>query len=168
MNVAAAAHATVHECLAGTAWLAKQLGIRGGAAVLNSKVNPYTNTHHLRLDEATQLMVLTSDYRILQAVAFQCGFICIRLPETSTNQEISVMNHVLEIGEHKGDLCATIKEIFADGLVTPAEAGLFNSLAQKICTEVMSLAAYLSQLANKKPTPTSIGAGYGPLRQQRI
>lgn len=165
MNVAAAAYATVHECQAGTAWLAKKLGIRGGVAVLNSKVNPHTSTHHLRLDEAIQLMTITGDYRILQAVAFQCGFICIRMPGTSTDQEISVMHHVLEIGEHKGDLCATIKEIFADGVVTPAEAGLFNSLAQKICAEVMSLANCLTNLSNKKPAPASTSAGV-LLRQQ--
>lgn len=150
MNVPDSAYHTVHDYKGGSAALAVRLGIKGGEAVLNSKVNPNTNTHHLRLDEAVKLMALTNDYRILQSMAFELGFICIRLPESSTDQELSVMNHVLELGQSKGDLCATIKEIFEDGVVTKAEVSVFNSLAKKICSEVMSLSQCLKQLATKR------------------
>lgn len=151
MNVADSAYHTVHDYAGGSAALAARLGIKGGEAVLNSKVNPNTSTHHLRLDEAVKLMAFTNDYRILQAAAFELGFICIRLPQSSTHQELNVMNHVLEIGQSKGDLCATIKEIFQDGEVSPAEVRLFDSLAKKICSEVMTLSRCLKQLATKKP-----------------
>lgn len=149
MNVFDAAYHTVHDYDGGSASLAPRLGTSEG--VLNSKVNPNTNTHHLRLDEAVKLMALTNDHRILQAAAFELGFICIRLPETTTDNELNVMNHVLEIGQSKGDLCAAVKDIFADGIVTKAEASVFTDLAKKICSEVMALASCLTTISTKKP-----------------
>lgn len=167
MNALDAAYHTVHEYVGGAAALAARLGIRS-AAVLNSKVNPNTSTHHLRLDEAIKLMVFTNDYRLLQAINYELGFISIPIPSKCTDTEINVMNHVLDIGHRKGELCATIKDIFEDGIVTRDEAKTFRALASRICSGVMSLANQLDSLSNKKPTPTSIGVGYGPLRQQRI
>lgn len=158
MNALDAAYHTVHEYVGGAAALAARLGIRS-AAVLNSKVNPNTSTHHLRLDEAISLMVLTDDYRILQAMNFQLGFISIPIPDKASDTEINVMNHVLDIGHRKGELCATIKDIFEDGIVTTEEARTFRALANRICSGVMALANELDGLSKKKPAKASTSAG---------
>lgn len=150
MNALDAAYHTVHDYIGGAAALATRMGIRS-AAVLNSKVNPNTSTHHLRLDEAIKLMVLTDDYRLLQAINYELGFISIPLPSKCTDTEINVMNHVLDIGHHKGELCVTIKDIFEDGIVTVEEARTFRTLANRICSAVMSLAGELDTLSKKKP-----------------
>lgn len=54
MNVHDAAHATVHDYPGGAASLAPRLGMQ--QAVLNSKVNPNTDTHHLSLTDAMRVM----------------------------------------------------------------------------------------------------------------
>ena len=63
MNIHDAAHATIHDYPGGAASLAPRLGMV--QAVLNSKVNPNTHTHHLTLAEALRVMVMTGDHRIL-------------------------------------------------------------------------------------------------------
>ena len=65
MNIHDAAHATVHDYPGGAASLAPRLGMV--QAVLNSKVNPNTHTHHLTLAEAMRIMTMTGDHRILRA-----------------------------------------------------------------------------------------------------
>lgn len=51
MNVKDATHATVHDYPGGAESLAPRMGIKS-PQVLRNKVNPTTDTHHLRLDEA--------------------------------------------------------------------------------------------------------------------
>lgn len=64
MNILDAAYHTVHDFLGGASALASRMGIKS-PAVLNSKVNPNTHTHHITLLEAVKLMEITGDYRIL-------------------------------------------------------------------------------------------------------
>jgi len=68
MNITDAAYNTVHDHPGGASALAPRMGIKS-PAVLNSKVNPNTDTHHLTLAEASKLMALTGDFRILQALS---------------------------------------------------------------------------------------------------
>ena len=68
MNILDAAYNTVHDYRGGANSLASRMGIKS-PAVLNSKVNPNTDTHHLSLLEASKLMALTGDYRILQSLS---------------------------------------------------------------------------------------------------
>ena len=57
MNIIDAAYNTVHDYPGGSSALATRMGIKS-PAVLNSKVNPNTETHHLTLAEASKLMAL--------------------------------------------------------------------------------------------------------------
>lgn len=68
MNILDAAYNTVHDYKGGASALAPRMGIKS-PAVLNSKVNPNTHTHHITLLEAVKLMEITGDYRILQEYA---------------------------------------------------------------------------------------------------
>ena len=61
MNILDAAYNTVHDYKGGASALAPRMGIKS-PAVLNSKVNPNTDTHHLTLLEASKLMALTTEY----------------------------------------------------------------------------------------------------------
>lgn len=72
MNVIDAAYRTVHDYPGGSETLGQRMGI--SPAVLRSKVNPNTTTHRLALDEADQMMGMTSNYAILQAMAASHGF----------------------------------------------------------------------------------------------
>ena len=74
MNVKDATHATVHDYPGGAESLAPRMGIKS-PQVLRNKVNPATDTHHLRLDEAVRMMAVTGDYRIIddELTCLTCG-----------------------------------------------------------------------------------------------
>ena len=57
MNIIDAAYHTVHDYPGGATALALRLGIKS-PAVLNSKVNPNTDTHHITLVEAIKIMAI--------------------------------------------------------------------------------------------------------------
>ena len=117
MNALDAAYNTVHDHDGGAAALAPRMGM--AQAILNSKVNPNTSTHHLRLDEANKLMAFTGNYSILHSLAFQHGFVCVRTPEampTDSNQ-IDLMDHYLELSKSKGLISVEIIKAKADGRI---------------------------------------------------
>ena len=121
MNILDAAYNTVHDYPGGANALAPRMGIRS-PAVLNSKVNPNTETHHITLLEVSKLMELTGDYRVLQRLNAQHGKVAINLPSIPECRDTALTDLVLSIGMSGGDICAQFKEMMADGRITRGEA----------------------------------------------
>lgn|SRR5690606_13730498 len=121
MNITDAAYNTVHDYLGGASAIAPRLGIKS-PAVLNSKVNPNTDTHHLTLAEASKIMAITGDFRILQSLNAEHGKVSIDLPVIPECRDIALTDLVLSIGMGGGDVCAVFKEMMADGRITQGEA----------------------------------------------
>lgn len=120
MNITDAAYNTVHDYPGGASALAARMGIKS-PAVLNSKVNPNTETHHLTLAEASKLMALTGDFRILQALSAEHEKVAIDLPEIPECRDMSLTDKVLCIGMKGGDVMSLFREIMADGRITEGE-----------------------------------------------
>lgn len=120
MNIKDAAYNTVHDHPGGSSALAPRMGIKS-PVVLNSKVNPNTETHHLTLAEASKLMALTDDYRILQALASEHEKVAIDLPAIPECRDMSLTDKVLCIGMKGGDVMCLFREIMADGRITQSE-----------------------------------------------
>lgn len=133
MNVLDAAYSTVHDHDGGAAALAPRMGM--AQAILNSKVNPNTSTHHLRLDEANKLMAFTGDFRMLHALAFEHNFVCIPKPQAIPEQtNMDFLEMLLELGESKGEVCKTIKQGWADRQITRGEAiDIEEAIHQMVC-----------------------------------
>lgn len=121
MNILDAAYNTVHDFPGGASALAPRIGIKS-PAVLNSKVNPNTDTHHLTLLEASKMMAITGDYRILQNLNAEHGKIAIDLPTIPECQSMALTELVLSTGIGGGDVQSVFKEMMADGRVTEGEA----------------------------------------------
>ena len=121
MNITDAAYNTVHDYPGGASAIAPRLGIKS-PAVLNSKVNPNTDTHHLTLAEASKIMAITGDFRILQSLNAEHGKVSIDLPVIPECRDIALTDLVLSIGMGGGDVCAVFKEMMADGRITQGEA----------------------------------------------
>src|SRR5690606_24175262 len=102
MNILDAAYNTVHDYPGGAAALAPPMGMNS-AAVLNSKVNPHTETHHLSLIVASKMMAMTSDYRVLQELNSEHGKFAIDLPDIPDCRDLSLTDKVLCIGMKDGD-----------------------------------------------------------------
>lgn len=78
MDVIDAAHKTVHNPKhGGSTAIAARMGM--SSTVLNNKVNPNTDTHHLRLDEALTIMEYTNDTAIIQAMAIVLAVCSVQL-----------------------------------------------------------------------------------------
>lgn len=121
MNIIDAAYNTVHDYPGGSSALATRMGIKS-PAVLNSKVNPNTETHHLTLAEASKLMALTGDYRILQALAAEHDKVAIDLPDIPECRDMALTDTILCIGTKGGDVMSKFREMMADGRITSGEA----------------------------------------------
>jgi len=143
MNVLDAAYHTVHHYPGGAAALASRL-LRVDAdgktkpmseAVLNSKVNPNTKTHHLTLAEADTIMGLSDNYQILHALAATHGFVAIRVEGPETGSLTSAM---FEASKAKGGLAGLVLEAMSDGRITPNEAA---DVARKVMEAVQALTA---------------------------
>jgi hypothetical protein len=139
MNIADAAHKTVHAYPGGSESLAPRIGM--SAAVLRNKVNPNNSTHHLTLAEASEVMGVTGDDSILHALASQHGY---TLSRTEVPESGSLIGSLLAASGAKGDLAEVIADAMKDHRITPNEAA---AIAHH-CTTLQAIFAQLSQHAS--------------------
>lgn len=138
MNVFDALHATAHDPKhGGTDVLAMRLGMRSGA-VLRNKTNPNNPDHHMRLDETLRLMELTGDYRLLEAIAHEHGFVCIKLPDGIDTADICMFEQSLRVGVSKGQLSADTMQSLADGRICQSDVKQLTKSANKLVKEIMT------------------------------
>jgi hypothetical protein len=120
------------------------MGIKS-PAVLNSKVNPNTDTHHLTLLEASKLMTLTNDYRILQSLNAVHGKVAIDLPDIPENRDTALTDLVLSFGMKGGNVYTLFKEMMADGRITRGEAIDMSKVIHRIHEILAELDAQIHQ-----------------------
>lgn len=73
-----AALAVGHDYPGGCASLAPRMGMP--VALLRAKLNPHDKRQHLTLAESTRMQMLSSDHRILFAMAEELGYMCMPAP----------------------------------------------------------------------------------------
>lgn len=141
MNIQDAAHKTVKDYPGGSESLAPRIGM--SAAVLRNKVNPNNTTHHLTLAEASEVMGVSGDHRILHALAAEHGYTLqsIDAPDSGT-----IMCAMLAAAAAKGDLAGILSKAMADGHMSPNEA---SSIA-RACAAVQAAVAEVAQHAQAK------------------
>lgn len=142
MNVLDAAFDTVHDYPGGAGPLAERLTrlnkdgerVPMSAAVLNSKVNPNTVTHHLTLPEADRLMGLTGDHRILFALANNHGYQLHKIGADAGHG--SLMQRLLKANRAEGEVDRVLEEALSDGVITRNElkAVLAAEIARQAAT----------------------------------
>ncbi len=117
MNITDAAHKTVKDYPGGSEALAPRIDM--SAAVLRNKVNPNNTTHHLTLAEASEIMGVTGDHRMLHALAAEHGYTLQQMGEPASG---SMLGCLLAASAAKGDLAEILTEALADNRITPNEA----------------------------------------------
>lgn len=121
MNILDAVYHTVRDFPGGASALAPRMGIKS-PAVLNSKVNPNTDTHHITLAETSKMMAITNDYRALHCLNAEHGKVAIDLPKVPEFQDAALTELVLSMSIGSGDVSSVFKEMMADGRITKHEA----------------------------------------------
>lgn len=148
MNISDAAYHTVHDYPGGSNTLAPRLGIKS-PAVLNNKVNPNTETHHLTLIEASKLMELTNDFRILQSLNAQHGKVAINLPCIPECRDTALTDLVLSLGMGGGDVYSLFKEMMADGRITRGEAMDMSKVIHQLHMVLAELEAQINKCVDE-------------------
>lgn len=127
MNVLDAAFDTVHDYPGGAGPLAERLTrvnkdgdrVPMSEAVLNSKVNPNTTTHHITLAESDRLMGLTGDHRILYALANNHGYQLLKIGADQAHG--TLMQRLLKANSAEGEVDRVLEEALSDGVITHNE-----------------------------------------------
>lgn len=149
MNLLDAAYHTVHDYPSGATALAPRIGIKSHA-VLNSKVNPNTETHHLTLLETSKLIGITGDYRILQSLCAENGKVAIDLPDIPECKDITLTNQVLNIGINSGNIYQIFQDMMADGRITRGEAFYISKVIQQLQINLATLDAQIQKCIDEK------------------
>lgn len=149
MNLLDAAYHTVHDYPGGATALAPRIGIKSHA-VLNSKVNPNTETHHLTLLETSKLIGITGDYRILQSLCAENGKVAIDLPDIPECKDITLTNQVLNIGINSGNIYQIFQDMMADGRITRGEALDISKVIQQLQINLATLDAQIHKCIDEK------------------
>lgn len=112
-----AAFNTVHDYPGGAKRLGEEIDING--QVLAHKVNPNDQANQLTVQQARKIMVKTSDYRMLYALANELNHVCIRSVDAHSDQCLhkSITKTVKEFGE----FLAAVSDATEDGDVTVNE-----------------------------------------------
>ena len=139
MNIDDAAYAVVHDYPGGAASLAPRMGM--SPAVLSSKVNPNTKTHHLTLREAVRATVITDDMRLLQAFGQEAGQIVLPSPTSDDEaaSDMAVLELVAAVWGTQGNLGTTIHQALADGSLSGAEYELIKEAGSAAQAKIAAL-----------------------------
>lgn len=142
MDVIDAAHSTVHNPKhGGSTALAARMGMSN--TVLNSKVNPNTDTHHLRLDEALTIMEYTDDHSIIQAMAQRLGGVFCVVEAEAT--QASILMTALSTSARQGDVMAEMQKALEDGRIDCHERDALQTKIQDTMKMLRTLSQQIDQ-----------------------
>lgn len=149
MHVTDAAYSTVHDYPGGAGSLAPRIGT--SQAVLNSKVNPRTTTHHLTLAEAVKLMVFTGDKRILHAIALETGDVVIEGAAAADACEMAILGSLTGLFARTGQVGTAVHGALEDGRITERECRDIEREVYKLRAKSLQLVRKLQSLQMRGP-----------------
>ena len=157
MNITDAVYNSVHNYPGGATALAPRIGIKS-PAVLNSKVNPNTETHHITLEEAVRVMEITGDYSILHAINARLGKVSVDLPDIpESHGDVCLMEEMLEVSVKKGDVNRLFKKMMADRRITTGEAKDMDTLIYALIQQLTVFQQQIHACANFEQNKTPSG-----------
>lgn len=117
-----AKHDAVHKFPGGAATIAPLLGIKN-QNVLNNKVNPTCDRHHLTLDESLALQLVTGNHNILHAIARLLGYVVIDVKEFNHQgaSDLELLDVWSQWHSETGETSTSIRNALADGKVSKQE-----------------------------------------------
>ena len=102
MNWRDAAHKTVHSA-GGSKVIAERMG--GYAGVIRAKANPDDNSRWFDMQEMVELMSLTNDHRMLEALADEFGYMLTSVPEEIDSADRGLMQMISDsLKGHDGEV----------------------------------------------------------------
>ncbi|WP_374335095.1 phage regulatory CII family protein [Methyloversatilis sp.] len=103
----------VQDYVPGVKALAESIG-RAYQTLLN-KANPNMPTHEPTLSDVRKVTTVTSDLRVIEALAAEQGAVVVRLPEVPDCSRQDLLQHVLTCNKEFADVFAELQEDMRDG-----------------------------------------------------
>ena len=142
MDVIDAAHKTVHNPKhGGSTAIAARMGM--SSTVLNNKVNPNTDSHHLRLDEALTIMEYTNDTSIIQAMAQRLGGVFYKVDGEAT--QASIIMTALSTSACQGDIMSEMQQALEDGRIDCKEHDALQTKIQDAIVALRTLSVQITK-----------------------
>lgn len=126
--------------------VAKLLGM--DPDVLQKKLSPTCDSHHLMVDEAEAITELIHDQAGAIELARVAGLATIPLPHTETHG--SLLKGVAEIGQEFTDLVNFLNESMSDNRVTPGECDRVQGKALELFAACIRELARMRALADSR------------------
>lgn len=144
-NVLDAAFHVAHDYPGGIHALAVRMATSPN--VLNKKVDPNTDTHHLRLDEALKISLLTQDARILQAFAASLSHVAIPLPDIGDDGDMGLLDGFMQVIKELGELTTSFQTAWADGAINSKELSDIKQEAHDVQCRLAAFIQRIEQIA---------------------
>lgn len=142
LNILDAAFHLAHDYKGGVPALAHRMG-NISHNVLNNKVDPNKDSHHLRLDEALKISAITGDMRILHALSASLNHVSIPLPTIPESSDMSLLDGFMDIIVELGQFTTEFQTAWADGDITPKEVDRLKKEASDV---QQRLAAFVQRI----------------------
>lgn len=122
--------------------------------VLQKKLNPACETHHITLDEAEEIVkLLGDDPSVAIAMANAVGLTCIPMP--ASDRAGSLYKGMADIGQEFSELMREFSDATRDNMISPNECDRFQKEAVDLCgalfTELRRMRAYADTRAPVVP-----------------
>lgn len=150
MNALDAARLTASEYPGGAESLAPRMGMSG--ALLRAKLNS-SDRNHLYLAEAEVMVQVSGDVRLVRELAANCGYTLQPMEASATDDDVSVLDLVLDVGKAGGELSRVICEALSDGVITKNEMAAISRASHDDQASVLRLVARLCAMASRVPAP---------------
>lgn len=147
MNVLDAFYHTVHSAEGGCGALAERMGV--SAAILRNKANPKATGNIVGLLDADLAMGLTRDYRVLHALAANHGHVCVAVETDVPAGDMAVLEMIVKVMAHNGDLGTAVGEALADGRIERHEVEHIRAKVFGFNRTLHELLARLEGMAEK-------------------
>lgn len=141
MNLALVAYRVAHGYPGGIPALAAAMAVSKN--VLQNKVNPRNDTHHLTLEEAATIGDIADSDEIAHAFAARRNLVCIPLPDYDGLSDLEMLDLHLSLQKEAGEWAVAIQKALADGMV---DAGEFARIEREFRDYQAAAAELMSRL----------------------
>lgn len=120
MSIKDVVYRVVHAYPGGVPALAARMGI--SKHVLQNKVNPNNETHHLTISELIQIQEFTDSDEIAKHIAGERNMVCFPVTQHEGASDMELLDLFINMEREKADWLTTIQQSLKDGMIDAGEA----------------------------------------------
>jgi hypothetical protein len=140
MSIKDVVYRVVHAYPGGVPALAARMGV--SKHVLQNKVNPNNDTHHLTIAELVQIQEFTNSDEIAKHIAAERNMVCFPVSQHQGTSDTDLLTLIIKANKEQADLFVCIQQAWSDGVIDPEDAS-------RIKRETYEHLAAIAELTNR-------------------